>query len=138
MSRRSKGVICILCSAFCFASMNTFVRLSGDLPTIQKSFFRNLVALIFALVMLLRTQEKFRFQPKNLPLLLVRSLAGTLGILCNFYAVDHMLLSDASLLNKLSPFFTILFSWIFLREKLTAKALAGAILVTAGAILMAA
>ena len=40
----------------------------------------------------------------------MRSAAGTFGILGNFYAVDHMLLSDASLLNKLSPFFTILFS----------------------------
>ena len=136
MSRRTKGVICILCSAFCFASMNTFVRLSGDLPTIQKSFFRNLVALIFALAMLLRTQEKFRFQPKNLPLLLVRSLAGTLGILCNFYAVDHMLLSDASLLNKLSPFFTILFSRIFLREKLTVFQGAAVCTAFAGALLI--
>ena len=50
MSQRTKGVLCIACSAFCFASMNTFVRLSGDLPTIQKSFFRNFVALLFALV----------------------------------------------------------------------------------------
>ena len=30
---------------------------------------------------------------------------GTLGILCNFYAIDHLLVADASILNKLSPIF---------------------------------
>ena len=30
-----------------------------------------------------------------------------------------MVLSDASMLNKLSPFFTLIFSYIFLKEKLS-------------------
>ena len=34
----------IILSAFFFACMNVSVRLAGDLPTMQKSFFRNLVA----------------------------------------------------------------------------------------------
>ena len=34
----------IILSAFFFACMNVSVRLAGDLPSIQKSFFRNLVA----------------------------------------------------------------------------------------------
>ncbi len=109
--------MCIIISAFCFAIMNTFVRLAGDLPSIQKSFFRNFVALIFAAAMLLRTEEKFSFDRKNLPYLLLRAFFGTLGILGNFYAIDHLVLADASMLNKLSPFFAILFSYFILREK---------------------
>ena len=50
-------------------------------------------------------------------MLLMRSSFGTIGILCNFYAVDHLLVSDASMLNKLSPFFVIIFSALFLKEK---------------------
>ena len=50
-------------------------------------------------------------------MLLMRSIFGTIGILCNFYAVDHLLVSDASMLNKLSPFFVIIFSALFLKEK---------------------
>ena len=50
--------------------------------------------------------------------LLLRAIFGTIGILCNFYAIDHLVLSDASMLNKMSPFFTILFSWLLLKEKL--------------------
>lgn len=110
-------MMCIIISAFCFAIMNTFVRLAGDLPSIQKSFFRNFVALIFAAAMLLRTEEKFSFDRKNLPYLLLRAFFGTLGILGNFYAIDHLVLADASMLNKLSPFFAILFSYFILREK---------------------
>lgn len=46
-----------------------------------------------------------------------RSIFGTMGVLCNFYAVDHLVLADASILNKMSPFFTVLFSWLILKEK---------------------
>ena len=115
---KTKGITCIIISAFCFAFMNTFVRMAGDLPSVEKSFFRNFVALIFAAVMLLRTEEKFRFDKKNLPYLLLRAFFGTVGILGNFYAIDHLVLADASMLNKLSPFFAIIFSFIILREKM--------------------
>ncbi|MCR5653849.1 MAG: DMT family transporter [Ruminococcus sp.] len=114
-----KGIIMIIISAFCFALMNMFVRLSGDLPTAEKAFFRNFVAFIFALVIMIKNRESFHFQKRNLPLLIGRSLAGTLGILGNFYAVSNMkVLGDASILNKMSPFFAVLFSLIFLRERL--------------------
>ena len=45
-----KGILYIIISAFCFALMNLFVRMAGDLPSIQKSFFRNFVAAVFACV----------------------------------------------------------------------------------------
>lgn len=119
ISNRQKGMIYIILSAFCFAWMNAFVRMAGDLPFIQKSFFRNLVALLFALVMLLRQHGSLKPVKGAVPYLLVRSIAGTVGILCNFYAIDHLALSDASILNKMSPFFAILCSWLLLRERLS-------------------
>lgn len=109
----------ITISAFCFAWMNAFVRLSGDLPSIQKSFFRNFIAAIFAFIILKRNHTPLRWEKGNLKFLVLRATAGTIGILCNFYAVDHLVLSDASMLNKMSPFFAILFSYFFLREKCT-------------------
>ncbi len=118
MQTRYKGILLIILSAFCFAFMNAFVKLSGDLPSIQKSFFRNLVAFLIALALLLRDRKNFHFQKNGMPQLLLRSIFGTIGILCNFYAIDQLVLSDASMLNKMSPFFTILFSWMFLKEKL--------------------
>lgn len=117
MNQKTRAVSMVLCSAFCFSLMNLFVRLSGDLPFIQKSFFRNAIAFLFALSVLLRQGEGVKLRRTDLPLLLVRSSFGTVGILCNFYAVDHLVLSDASMLNKLSPFFAIIFSFFFLKER---------------------
>ena len=116
--RKWKGVLCIIASALCFAFMGAFVRLAGDLPSIQKSLFRNLVACLFAAVILIKQKGSFKpADKKNIGVLVIRSVCGTVGILCNFYAVDHLALSDASMLNKMSPFFVIVFSALFLRER---------------------
>ncbi len=112
-----KGVLYIVASAFCFALMNLFIRLTGDVPTMQKCFFRNFFALIIALVTLWRAGVPFKPGKGNVKYLVIRSLSGGLGMMCNFYAVDHMAISDASMLNKLSPFFAVIFSAWFLKEK---------------------
>lgn len=117
---KNKAIFYICLSAFSFAFMFAFVRLSGDLPTMQKVFFRNFVALFFAVGMLKKQHIKFQVEGgKNKWVLFVRVFAGTAGMIGNFYAIDHMVLSDASMLNKMSPFFVIVFSYIFLKEKLT-------------------
>lgn len=117
MSQKNKGIVLIICSAFCFALMNMMVRFAGDLPSIEKSFFRNFVAVFFALIALRRSHTPIKVPKGALKPLLLRSIFGTMGILCNYYAIDHLVLADASILNKLSPFFAILFSLILLKEK---------------------
>ena len=119
MNRRTKGILCIIASAFCFSLMNMFVRLAGDLPTPQKAFFRNAVALLFAIVILVKSGEGFHIGKANFKYLFLRSFEGTVGIIGNFYAVDHLAQSDASMLNKMSPFCVIVFSYFILKEKLT-------------------
>ncbi len=119
LSQKYMAIIYIILSAFCFAVMNLCVRMSGNLPAFQKSFFRNLVAVFFALAVLLRKKNSFRWKKGNFRYLLLRSAVGTVGIVCNFYALGHIPLSDASMLNKMSPFFVILFSLILLKETLT-------------------
>ena len=123
------GIICIICSAFFFALMNMFVRMAGDLPSIQKSFFRNLIAFFFAFLIMRKNGIPFGCKKENRLSLLLRAMFGTLGVLCNFYAVDHLVLADASVLNKMSPFFAILFSYIILKEKITVRQ--GAVVVVA-------
>ena len=117
MTNKQKGILCILISAFSFALMNLFVQLAGDINPIQKSFFRNLIAFIFAAAILLKGHD-FSYQKRNLKYLFLRSALGTVGILCNYYALGHMLLSDASMLGKLSPFVVLICSYIFLKEKI--------------------
>lgn len=99
--------------------MSTFVRLAGDLPSVEKSFFRNIVAVGVAAFTMIRSKEKIVMGKGNLKFLILRALFGTIGILGNFYAIDHLVLSDANMLNKMSPFFVILFSYLILKEDLT-------------------
>ena len=119
LTSHQRGILFIVLSAFCFSCMNVCVRLAGEIPTIQKSFFRNAVALLIAVVVLLREGKGFRPEHReNWPYFLARAVFGTLGLLGNFYAVDHLLLSDASMLNKMSPFFAVIVSFLILKERL--------------------
>lgn len=121
LNDKTKGIVYIIISAFFFALMNLFVKLSGDLPIMQKSFFRNAVALIFAAAIIAKQRIREIPKGKNILYLFIRSAAGTAGILCNFYAVSHINIADASMLNKLSPFFAVIFSVFILKEKATLR-----------------
>ena len=134
LTKKQKGILFIILAAMFFALMNCFVRLSGDLPTVQKSFFRNLVAVFVSFVVLMRSGVGFSYRLEDMPLLLTRSIMGTMGILGNFYAVDHLNIADASMLNKLSPFFAVIFSIFILKEKPKVFQVLGVIIAFAGSL----
>ena len=49
-------------AGFFFALMTFFVRMSGDLPTMQKAFFRNAVAAVAAVILLAKSDEGFKIK----------------------------------------------------------------------------
>ncbi len=117
--QKTIGICYLLGAALCFACMNLFVNKAGALPLMQKVFFRNCITVAVVFVLLLCSKEKFRIHDKSCILwLLLRAAIGFLGVILNFYAIDHIgSISDASILNKLSPFFAIVFSVFLLKEK---------------------
>lgn len=122
LSNKTKGIICILLSAFFFSGMSSFINLSGDLPVPQKVFFRNLVALFCASAVLLKNHQPFKPIKGCLKYHFLRSSVGLLGVFGNFYATTHMAhTADAAMLNKLSPFATLIFCALFLKEKVKPK-----------------
>ncbi len=118
MSKKSKGILYIILSALSFSFMSLFIKLSGNIPTLQKSFFRNFVAAIVALILLRKKKTPLHFPKKSWYPVVGRALFGTFGIFFNFYAIDHLHIADASMLNKLSPFFAIIFSFFLLKERI--------------------
>lgn len=124
----------IILSALSFTGMNICVRLAGDLPSVQKSFFRNLVAACFAAAMLIKERTPVEIPKGSRLAMLMRSVCGTIGILCNFYAIDNLALADASMLNKLSPFFAVVFSIFILKEKTSPAQIAAVIIAFAGSL----
>ncbi len=117
ISERNKGIFFIILAGVFFSLMTVFIRLSGDLPVMEKALFRNLIAAIVAWGIIFKNHVKIEIKKNNIGDLLLRSVFGTTGLICNFYAVGHLNISDANLLNKLSPFFAILMSIFILKEK---------------------
>ena len=117
ISNKSKGILCILFAAFGFSLMSFFVRISGDIPTMEKAFFRNAVAIIASLILLIRSGEKIRIKKGCMGDIFLRCAFGTSGLIANFYAIDKLNIADANMLNKLSPFFAILISIPIVKEK---------------------
>ena len=115
------GVCWILFSAFGFAVMGLCVRLAGNLPFVQKTLFRNLIAFFVAfstLCMKAKKDKSVFYVPREAwKFLLLRSAVGSLGIFGNFYALGFMNISDAAMLNKMSPFFAVVASIFILGEK---------------------
>ncbi len=109
-------MLCILAAAFGFSLMTFFVRVSGDVPTMQKAFFRNAVAAVISFFMLLFSKEKFHIKKSSFGDIFFRCLFGTSGLIANFYAIDKLSIADANMLNKLSPFFAIILSIPILKE----------------------
>lgn len=97
--------------------MSFFVRLSGDLPVFQKTFFRNIVTTAILFPVIVSRRRYIRIEKQDLLPLTGRAIFGTIGLLCNFYAIDHLHIADANMLNKLSPFFVMIMSFIVLGEK---------------------
>lgn len=111
------GIIHIILAAFSFSLMTLFLKLAGDLPTMEKAFFRNLVALFLAVFLLAKSEDKFKINKKSFPSVLFRCMFGTAGLIANFWAIDRLGLADSNMLNKMSPFFAIIMSVFILKEK---------------------
>ena len=62
MNDKKQGILYIIMAGLFFALMTFFVRMAGNLPTMQKAFFRNAVAAAAALFLLARSEEGFKIK----------------------------------------------------------------------------
>ncbi len=136
MSDKSKSVLLMLASALSFAFMGAMVKFAGDLPVFEKVLFRNLVSLIIAYVSVRKTGDVLFGKSENRKYLLARSLFGLTGVVLYFYSIDNMYLADSAMLNKLSPFFVVIFAYFFLKEKISKIQIPGIIIVFAASLLI--
>lgn len=152
MTNRTKGICCIVASAFGFALMASFVRLCDDygplLSCFQKSFFRNLIAFAIALGVFLRQRRTDPVAPvfsaadsgasaaSVWGTLIARATFGTVGIFCNFYAISYIPVAEAMTLNKTAPFFTVIAAAFVLGERVTKRQLLWLVTAFAGALLV--
>ena len=97
----------MLVSSLSFSIMQVFVKLSSEeVGTFEQTFFRNLVSLIIAAVMVRRENlQVFQEIKRGGWALWGRSFFGFLGIVLFFYAAGHARQADVAMLNRASPVF---------------------------------
>ena len=137
MTNKQKALLLMTLSTLSFSIMQIFVKFTaGAFHTMEQVFMRNLITLFFGAFMALRSHEPLLGKKGDRTALLARSVLGFIGVAGYFYATTHMNVADASLLHRSSPFFVIIFSAIFLKNRLKRVQVAALLLAFAGAILV--
>lgn len=121
----SKAVIYILLSSICFAIVNIGVKgLSNPeffgwqkIPAHELVFFRSLITFIISFFIL--KKQGHPILGNNRKWLVVRGVFGTTALTLFFFTIQNTDLAIATVLQYLSPVFTILFAIYFFRERVT-------------------
>ena len=92
MDNKPKAIALMVISALAFSIMGAMVKLSGDIPLFEKVFYRNLVSLGMAFIMIKNRKVSFFGRKENQKYLLSRSLLGLLGVILSFYALNYLVL----------------------------------------------
>ncbi len=111
-----RGALCSILSALLFALMSAGVKYASHYISSETVvFLRNAFGLLFLLPWIhntsIDTLRTARFGAH-----LVRTLTGLTAMYCFFYAIAHLQLGEAVLLNYSSPLFIALIAMIWLKE----------------------
>ena len=129
------GALLIIFSALSFSIMEIAVKISGSrIPVMEQVFARNFITLFISGFVMIKNREKFFPDKNNIVSIVCRSASGYLGIIAYFYAANNMILADASVLQKTSPFWSSLFAFILIKEKIIKVQWIGLIIAAIGSI----
>jgi drug/metabolite transporter (DMT)-like permease len=111
------AALLMLTSTLLFAVMAVLIKhVSATLPNEMVVFFRNSIGLLVLLPWLLRGGLS-ALATRNLRGHLLRSTAGLAAMYCYFYAIGHIPLAEATLLNYSTPLFIPLVALVWLGER---------------------
>lgn len=129
------GILYMIVASASFSTMSLFVKMSGSkLPLFEQILSRNLFIAVLSFFLLKRAGLSFLPEKENLKDLFLRCLYGFIAMVAVFYANRNMLLTDAQILQKLSPFLVAFFAWVLSKESVSRRTVLGMALAFAGAI----
>ncbi|HXH73292.1 MAG TPA: DMT family transporter [Mariprofundaceae bacterium] len=128
-------ILWALLSAASFAVMGGCVRVASEaLPQSEVVFFRNFLALLFLMPLLWNQGVSLRTDVFGLHL--ARSGLGLTAMYLYFYALVHLPLASAMLLNYTSPLFIAVIAVLWLKERWTRPRIMALLLGFAGVLLL--
>ena len=115
------GVRYMLVSALAFALMSSCVKLVSTygIPVFEIVAARAIVSLLISYVDVKR--KGISIWGNNKQLLVARGVAGSLALVCVYYAVATLPLAEATILQYMHPVFTAILALVFLRERVQAS-----------------
>ena len=109
----------MLVASLAFGFMNVSVKSISGMHVSEIVFFRAIVQILIAAVVLAYQRETpWGNNPK---LLIMRGFFGSMGLLCYFYSLQVMPLSNALVIHYLSPILTTLFALMIGDEQVQKK-----------------
>lgn len=116
-----RGAWCAILASLMFAAMGAAVRYaSASLPNEMTVFLRNSLGFLFLLPWLHR-KGFGNLKTRRLSAHVFRSLSGLAAMYCFFYAIAHLHLAEAVLLNYSSPIFIAIIALLWLGERSSSK-----------------
>ncbi len=134
MKEKQKAIFFIILSCLFFAIMSATVKAIPEIPLAQKVFFRNFIGLIAVGIPMIIHNKTFK--PHKPVHIFFRAAFGVSGVALHYASLQQLNLADAVILNKLSPFFVVILSAIFLSEDMTKNKILALFLAGIGAILV--
>lgn len=120
-SHLTRGAVLAVCAAATFAGAGAFVKLAtAELPNTMVVFLRNGFGLLMLLPWLPRPGLRSLITHRPFSHL-IRVMVGLSAMYCYFYAIAHMNLANAVLLNYSQPLFIPFIAWLWLSEKPPAR-----------------
>jgi len=115
-SDASKAALRMLGSTLGFAAMILCIRLASQrIPTNEIAFFRNAFGLLVLLPFILKPGQPFP-RTRHFGRYLLRTTMGLSAMLCSFWVIAHLPLSQAVSLSYSAPIFATLGAVLILRE----------------------
>lgn len=138
MESKKKAILYMLLSAGGFVFMQFFIKISAsELPLFEQVFIRDFFVTWIVFFIIIKNKKLYTLKiNKNRLALLFRCLAGFSGSVFTFYALRNISLADSNALQKTTPFFVMILSAIFLKEKLNRVKIISIVIAFLGVILI--
>src|SRR5690606_13920460 len=113
------GIGLKVASVFVMVAMSAIIKGAEGVPVGQLIFYRSAFALIPVFIMLgMRGELISGFRTSRLGAHIFRGCLGGAGMLLIFFGLTRLPLPEATTINYATPLFVVIFSAVFLREKI--------------------
>ncbi|DBA00897.1 TPA: hypothetical protein N0F65_006097, partial [Lagenidium giganteum] len=130
-----KGMGFVAISAFTFSVLSALIKYeSYVMPSMETVFWRSFVAVLLNLVAVRSNGVSLTVQHEHRRALLSRAVFGTCSLSFGFYAMQQMVLADASVLLFTSPIMTFFLGAVVLGERINSGNFACALMSLVGVV----